>query len=253
RVESGMSAGQGPFSLNEIDLFVIHTLIHVSMLHLHRDLAKTQAVAYEKCWIAANNVISLVRELNDGDYDYLDPINSACSHCAADLFIKALVPPTSHTLQNANEISEQQVDVLIASMKRLGHLFPIAGTSHFTTHPLYHWCSTNSPNNVYTSMRGEVFDLSNIAATHQRIIPVIPQKSILKYGGVSADAIFPVQVSALCNGITGSVDPYVVLNSSNVTDDNAQYHNFHAFTTDYTSAGHVTYRPHYKIFGRPLG
>lgn len=79
-----MSAGQGPFSLNEIDLFVIHTLIHVSTLHLHRDLAKTQAVAYEKCWIAANNVISLVRELNDGDYNYLDPISSVrlCLFCS---------------------------------------------------------------------------------------------------------------------------------------------------------------------------
>lgn len=36
----------------------------------------------------------------------------------------------------------------------------------------------------------------------------------------------------MCNGIDGSVNPYVVLDSSNVTDDNAQYHDFRAFTTD---------------------
>ncbi|THH31857.1 hypothetical protein EUX98_g2331 [Antrodiella citrinella] len=150
----GMSAGQGPFSLNEIDLFVIHTLIHVSTLHLHRDLAKTQAVAYEKCWIAANKVISLVRELNDGDYDYLDPINSACWHCTADVFIKTLVPPTSHTRHNANEIADQQIDVLIAAMKRLGRLFPIAGTSHFTTHPLYHWWYRGMREDVLTLVTG---------------------------------------------------------------------------------------------------
>ncbi len=41
-----------------------------------------------------------------------------------------------------------------------------------------------------------------------------------------------LQVSALCNGISGSVNPYVILDSSNVTDDNAQYHDFRAFTTD---------------------
>lgn len=41
------------------------------------------------------------------------------------------------------------------------------------------------------------------------------------------------QVSALCNGITGTVDPYVVLDSSNVTDTNAQYHDFRAQTNDY--------------------
>ena len=36
----------------------------------------------------------------------------------------------------------------------------------------------------------------------------------------------------MCNGVTGTVSPYVVLDSSNVTDDNAQYHDFRAFTTD---------------------
>jgi chitin synthase len=40
------------------------------------------------------------------------------------------------------------------------------------------------------------------------------------------------QVSALCDGVTGSVNPYVVLDSSNVTDPNAQYHDFRVFTGD---------------------
>ncbi|KXN87631.1 Chitin synthase 8 [Leucoagaricus sp. SymC.cos] len=90
----------------------------------------------------------------------------------------------------------------------------------------------NDPNNVYTAIRGEVFDLSQISATHQRIVPVVPQKSILKYGGVIADDLFPVQVSALCNGITGTVSPYVSLNSANKSDPNSQYHDFRVFTND---------------------
>lgn len=40
------------------------------------------------------------------------------------------------------------------------------------------------------------------------------------------------QVSALCNGVTGSVNPYVVLDSANNTDQNAQYHDFRVFTND---------------------
>jgi chitin synthase len=52
-------------------------------------------------------------------------------------------------------------------------------------------------NNVYTSIRGEVFDLSQIAFTHNRIVSVVPEKTILKYGGISADNIFPLQVSPL--------------------------------------------------------
>ncbi|KAF9484250.1 glycosyltransferase family 2 protein [Pholiota conissans] len=89
-----------------------------------------------------------------------------------------------------------------------------------------------NPNNVLTSIRGEVFDLTSVAQTHQRVVGVVPLKPILKYGGGSADSIFPVQVSALCNGVTGSVNPYVILDSKNNTDVNAQYHDFRVFTND---------------------
>lgn len=36
----------------------------------------------------------------------------------------------------------------------------------------------------------------------------------------------------MCNGIDGSVSPYVILNSANNTDPNAQYHDFRVFTND---------------------
>ena len=55
-----------------------------------------------------------------------------------------------------------------------------------------------NPNNVYTSIRGEVFDLTNVAAQHDRVVSVVPTKTILKlYGGGSSDNIFPVQVCTL--------------------------------------------------------
>ena len=41
------------------------------------------------------------------------------------------------------------------------------------------------------------------------------------------------KISALCNGITGTVSPFVVFNPKNVTDPNAQYHDFRVDTTDY--------------------
>ena len=44
--------------------------------------------------------------------------------------------------------------------------------------------------------------------------------------------IFFDQVSALCNGINGNVSPYVILDSKNNTDVNAQYHDFRVFTND---------------------
>ena len=39
-------------------------------------------------------------------------------------------------------------------------------------------------------------------------------------------------MSALCNGVDGSVSPYVTLNFNNNTDPNAQYHDFRFFTND---------------------
>ncbi|KAH8112775.1 glycosyltransferase family 2 protein [Phellopilus nigrolimitatus] len=113
----------------------------------------------------------------------------------------------------------------------LGNL--ICPTEHvFSTSELASHSSKSDPNNVYTSVRGEVFDLTNLVPFHQRVVSVVPSKSILNYGGTTADDLFPVQVSALCNGVSGSVNPYVTVDSKNSTDPNAQYHDFRAFTND---------------------
>ncbi|KAF9019249.1 glycosyltransferase family 2 protein [Hymenopellis radicata] len=85
---------------------------------------------------------------------------------------------------------------------------------------------------VYTSIRGEVFDLGVVNAQHLRAVSVVPSKMILTYGGTTSDNIFPVQVSALCDGIDGHVSPFVTLDSANNTDPNAAYHDFRVFTND---------------------
>ena len=72
------------------------------------------------------------------------------------------------------------------------HMF---NTSELTSHSYQ-----NNPNNVYTSIQGEVFDLLGVAATHERVITLVPTKSVLQYGGMSADVIFPVQVCYLSLG-----------------------------------------------------
>ncbi|KAH0836636.1 hypothetical protein J3R83DRAFT_8354 [Lanmaoa asiatica] len=103
-------------------------------------------------------------------------------------------------------------------------------TEHvFSTSELASHSYTNSPNNVYTAIRGEVFDLTQVAATHQRVVTVIPTKTVLQYGGEDATCSL---FSALCNGVSGSVSPWVQLSLANMTDPNAQYHDFRAITND---------------------
>lgn len=71
----------------------------------------------------------------------------------------------------------------------------ICPTEHvFSTNELQSHSVTGDPNNVFTSIRGEVFNLNQIAYTHNRVVNVVPAKAILKYGGIKADNIFPVQV-----------------------------------------------------------
>jgi chitin synthase len=75
----------------------------------------------------------------------------------------------------------------------LGNL--ICPTEHvFSTSELASHSVENTPNNVFVAIRGEVFDLTQVSQTHLRIVPVVTEKSVLKYGGTIADDLFPVQV-----------------------------------------------------------
>ncbi|KAI1461486.1 glycosyltransferase family 2 protein [Annulohypoxylon moriforme] len=94
-------------------------------------------------------------------------------------------------------------------------------------------------NSAYASIRGQVFDISSYAPAHYP--PYLATKSLTQYGGLDITSLFPVQVSALCKGKDGSVNPAVTLDykTTNVTgsanvvssqDLNAHYHDFRSFT-----------------------
>lgn len=97
----------------------------------------------------------------------------------------------------------------------------------------------------WTAIRGEVYDLGAFIPTHYPGIELIKTDQFNKYAGVDATPLFPVQVSALCNGKTGKgVDESVLLDykPTNVsgsitaiskTDTNAVYHDFRYYTKDY--------------------
>ena len=90
----------------------------------------------------------------------------------------------------------------------------------------------NDPNNAFVAIRGEVFDLTTFAPTHLTAVSIVPVKNVLNYGGLDATDLFPVQVSALCPGTTGSLSPYVTLDTTNTSDTYSRYHDFRAYTND---------------------
>ena len=96
--------------------------------------------------------------------------------------------------------------------------------------------------NSFIAIRGVVFDLGTYMPTHYP--DIVPQKLLKKYAGKDATNLFPVQVSALCKGKDGSVDPTVLLDyrSTNISgsatttsdsDPNSKYHDFRYFNDDY--------------------
>ncbi|ROT38741.1 chitin synthase [Sodiomyces alkalinus F11] len=94
---------------------------------------------------------------------------------------------------------------------------------------------------AYISIRGYVFDLGAYAPRHYP--PNIDTEDILDYAGMDVSSLFPVQVSALCRGRSGRVDPRVLLDYKprnltgsptviNRNDLNARFHDFRYFTND---------------------
>ncbi|GAP93256.2 putative chitin synthase 8 [Rosellinia necatrix] len=94
----------------------------------------------------------------------------------------------------------------------------------------------------YASIRGQVFDIGTYAPHHYP--SYISTKKLTQYAGLDITALFPVQVSALCQGKSGKVDPSVLLDykSTNVTgsanvinsqDLNSVYHDYRYFTSKY--------------------
>ncbi|KFA61562.1 hypothetical protein S40285_03983 [Stachybotrys chlorohalonatus IBT 40285] len=94
---------------------------------------------------------------------------------------------------------------------------------------------------AYVSIRGYVIDLGEYVTNHYP--PYIRRQELLDYAGKDISSIFPVQVSALCQGKDGTVDPTVTLDykNTNITgspllvdpdDLVARYHDFRHFTND---------------------
>ncbi|TIB82801.1 chitin synthase 8 [Wallemia mellicola] len=92
----------------------------------------------------------------------------------------------------------------------------------------------SQPDHTFVSIRGEVMDLTKLYGAHHGAVPIIDDKEFWNYGGKDVSNLLPVQVSALCNGIDGSVDPLVGLDASNTSssEPNAHYHDFRAWTND---------------------
>ncbi|ROW14540.1 hypothetical protein VPNG_03192 [Cytospora leucostoma] len=93
---------------------------------------------------------------------------------------------------------------------------------------------------AYVAIRGVVFDLDAFAPSHYP--SYISTTLLKKMAGEDITDLFPVQVSAMCQGVNGTVDPHVTLDytSPNISGSSStdlaklysKYHDFRYWTND---------------------
>ncbi|KAJ7184466.1 hypothetical protein C8R46DRAFT_1026374 [Mycena filopes] len=110
--------------LIDVELYAVNTMLHVSTLHLYKDAVGPETLH------AANSVLALIRQLNDGDYEYLDPILSACWSTVARTYVRMLgiagQQVEATTIYGVGVI-EQELEVILNAMKTLSAFFPLSG------------------------------------------------------------------------------------------------------------------------------
>ncbi|KAF7359165.1 adenylate kinase [Mycena sanguinolenta] len=121
----GYEAWRTQAPLIDVDLFAVHTMVHVSTLHLYKDTFSPEI------FHGANSILSLlIRQLNDVDYEYLDPVLSACWSTAARTYVRMMAfagQQIDTTTVYSMPIIEQELEIILNAMKTLSAFFPAAG------------------------------------------------------------------------------------------------------------------------------
>ncbi|KAI0093808.1 hypothetical protein BDY19DRAFT_919028 [Irpex rosettiformis] len=118
------------YSPADIALLTVHTLMNTAIIHLHRDFLQRDQSSYQRCVSAAHSITKAVRELNDAEYEYLNPIFSTCWRCAAHVYLQTLTMQRSQIMPNGALIDgiQAELSTLLHAMRTLGNVFSVACT-----------------------------------------------------------------------------------------------------------------------------
>ncbi|KAJ7778695.1 hypothetical protein DFH07DRAFT_795641 [Mycena maculata] len=120
----GYEAWRTQTPLIDVDLLAVHTMMHVATLHLYKDALGRETLH------AGNSILALIRQLNDGDYEYLDPILIACWSTVARTYVRMMGiagQQAEATTMYSIGIIEQELEVILNAMKTLSAFFPLSG------------------------------------------------------------------------------------------------------------------------------
>jgi hypothetical protein len=113
---------------NDPSIFVVHALLHAATIQLHAPFAFKDAASQQKSAAVAAVAASMIHELDEVDYAFLDPIMGTCWTSVAEALVRELV-----MLRSASAVEQQvnglnrQLDIVVFAMNRLGATVPLAG------------------------------------------------------------------------------------------------------------------------------
>ncbi|KAF5353179.1 hypothetical protein D9757_012652 [Collybiopsis confluens] len=113
---------QAPFL--DVELLSIHTIANVCTINLNKNNLEMENLQ------AANHVVNLIKQLVQADYEWLDPLMSACWVTVAKLYIQMISFSGGPAAPSSSGFGlEQELEVLVNAMKTLSAFFPLAGKS----------------------------------------------------------------------------------------------------------------------------
>ncbi|KIY48258.1 hypothetical protein FISHEDRAFT_73825 [Fistulina hepatica ATCC 64428] len=114
---------QAPFI--DVELFMVHTVAHVCMINLRQGAMDNSAFQ------AANHVLSFIRQLQEDDYPFLEPIISICWYAVAKMYMRTICSLRAEEITKGlgpctPSILSQEIGILLHAIKTLGVYFPVA-------------------------------------------------------------------------------------------------------------------------------
>jgi len=102
-----------------------HTLAQTAFVQLYRPFIKDSTATFTKCSQAARACVSVIKQINERDYSFLDPIIGPCWSFIGDTLMMELEACKKWSLDTADVRS--QVTTVLYAMGTLSPRMPIVG------------------------------------------------------------------------------------------------------------------------------
>ncbi|KXN90636.1 hypothetical protein AN958_03876 [Leucoagaricus sp. SymC.cos] len=106
-------------------LILAHTLANCATIHLHRAAAHDSSLSFEKCSHAARACVTVMKQINDQDYPFLDPVLAPCWSNVADHLVMELdTLESAWPIMSTSEVRDE-LNIILHVMTMFSTRYPV--------------------------------------------------------------------------------------------------------------------------------